>query len=132
LNIILKFGNIADILDNILSFQRSPFIKTSLGYDEKQNIPEGYASNKVTKPSEKETEEKPKSYANILKGSIKNESSSRKENDDQQKSDSTQKNEFRRVVPPIRHFTNRYQNPFLGCWPLVMEESEDQGRKGEM
>jgi hypothetical protein len=70
------------MLDNILNFQRSPFIKTGLGYDKKQKTPKGDASTKVTKPSEKENEEKLKSYANILKGSINNESSNRKGNDD--------------------------------------------------
>jgi hypothetical protein len=62
LNRSLNFGNIIEILDNILSFQRSPFIKTGLGYDEKQNTFEGDASTKVTKPLEKENEEKPKRY----------------------------------------------------------------------
>jgi hypothetical protein len=117
LNRSLKFGKSTEILDNILSFQRSPFIKTGLGYNEKQKTPEGDASTKVTKPSEKENEEKPKSYANILKGSINNERNNRKGNDDQQKPDSSHKNnknEFRRVVPPRRPFTNRYQNLFLG------------------
>jgi hypothetical protein len=35
----LKFGKSTEILDNILSYQRSPFIKTGLGYDEKQKTP---------------------------------------------------------------------------------------------
>jgi hypothetical protein len=83
----------------------------------KQNTPKGDASTKVTKPSEKENEENPKIYANILKGSINNENNSRNENDDKKKPDSchnNNKNEFRRVVPPRRTFTNRYQNFFLG------------------
>jgi hypothetical protein len=113
----LKFGKSTEILDNILSCQRSPFIKTCLGYDKKQKTPEGDASIKVTNPSEKENEEKSKSYANILKGSINNESNSRKGNDDQHKPESSHKNnknEFKIVVPPRRPFTNRYQNLFLG------------------
>jgi hypothetical protein len=83
LNKSLKFGKSTEILDNILGFQMSPFIKTSLGYKEKQKTPERDSSTKVTKPLEKENEEKPKSYANILKGSINNESSNRKGYDDQ-------------------------------------------------
>jgi hypothetical protein len=47
----LKFGKSIGILDNILSFQRSPFIIIGLGYEEKQNTLEGDASIKVTKPS---------------------------------------------------------------------------------
>jgi hypothetical protein len=81
LNRILNLGNIIEILDNILKFQRSPFIKTGLGYDEKQNTPEGDTSTKVTKPLEKENEENTKIYANILKGSINNENNNRKGND---------------------------------------------------
>jgi hypothetical protein len=103
LNRRLKFGKSIEVLDNILSFQMSPFIKTSLGYVDKKNTTEGDASIKVTKPLEKENEEKSEIYANILKGSTDNESSSRKGNDDQQKPDSSHKNnknEFRRVVPP--------------------------------
>jgi hypothetical protein len=74
----LKFGKRIKILDNILSFQRSPFINTCIGYDEKQNTPKGDARTKVTKPSKKENEENHKRYVNILKDSIKNESNNRK------------------------------------------------------
>jgi hypothetical protein len=35
----LKFGKSTEILDNILIFQRSPFIKICLGYDEKKISP---------------------------------------------------------------------------------------------
>jgi hypothetical protein len=108
----LKFGKSIEILDNVLSFQNSPFIKIGLGYEKKQNTPKGYASIKVTKPSKKKNEEKPKIYANILKGSMNNERNNRKGNDDQHKSDSSHKHDFRRVVPPRRPFTNRYQNLF--------------------
>jgi hypothetical protein len=91
-----KFGKRIEILDNILSCQRSPFIKTGLGYDEKQKTPKEDVSTKVTKPSEKENEENTKRYANILKGSINNESNIRKRNYDQhkfdQKSNSSHKN----------------------------------------
>jgi hypothetical protein len=52
----LNFGNITEILDNIVSFQRSPFINIGLGYDENQNTLEGDARTKVTKPSRKENE----------------------------------------------------------------------------
>jgi hypothetical protein len=116
----LKFGKSTKILDNILGFQRSPLFKIGLGYDEKQKTPEGDASTKVTNPSEKENEENPKSCANILKGSINDESRNKKGNDDQHKSDSFHKNEIKRVVPPRRPFTNRYQNLFLGYFFLAM------------
>jgi hypothetical protein len=65
----------------------------------------------------KVNEENPKSYANIFKGSINSESCSRKGNQDQQKLDSSHKNnknEFKIVVPPRRPFKTRYQNLFLG------------------
>jgi hypothetical protein len=50
LNISLKFGKSTKILDNILNFQRSPFIKTVCGYDKKQNTPKGDKRNKATNP----------------------------------------------------------------------------------
>jgi hypothetical protein len=37
LNRSLNFGKSTEMLDNIVSFQRSPFIKTGLGYNKKQN-----------------------------------------------------------------------------------------------
>jgi hypothetical protein len=49
LNKRLNFGKSTEILYNIISFQRSPFIKIGLGFDGKQKTPEGYASTKVTK-----------------------------------------------------------------------------------
>jgi hypothetical protein len=113
---ILNFGKGIEILYNILSHQRSPFIKTGIFYNEKQNTYEGETGTKVTKPLEKESEEKPKIYANILKGSIDDERSSKKVNDDQKKPNSSHKNnknDFRRVVSR-RPFTTRYQNIFLG------------------
>jgi hypothetical protein len=105
----LNFGKSIEILDNIPSPQRSPFIKTGLGYNEKQKTLEGDASTKVTKPSK--NDENPKIYVNILKGSINNESSRRKGNEDQQKLNSSHKNnnnEFRRIVPPRRPFITQY------------------------
>jgi hypothetical protein len=85
LNRSLKFGKSIEILNNILNFQRSPFIDTILGYNQKQNILEEDASTKVTKPSEKENEEKHKICANVLKGSINNERTNMKINDEQKK-----------------------------------------------
>jgi hypothetical protein len=52
----LKFEKRNETLNEILSFQMSPFINTGLGYDENQNS----------------LEENPKSYANILKGLVNN------------------------------------------------------------
>jgi hypothetical protein len=83
----------------------------------KKKTTKGDTRTKFTNPSKKEDEEKPKIYANILKGSTNNEIKNRKGNVDHQKPDSSHKNnnnEFRRVVPPRRPFTNQYQNPFLG------------------
>jgi hypothetical protein len=63
-----------------------------LGYDERQKTSEGDANTMVTKPSEKKNEEKPKSYANIFKGSINNESSNMKGMMTNGKIDSSYKN----------------------------------------
>jgi hypothetical protein len=62
-----KFEKSTKTLNDILSFQRSPFINTGLGYDKKQKTHEGHASTKLTKISEKENEEKSNRYDNILK-----------------------------------------------------------------
>jgi hypothetical protein len=51
---ILNFGKIAKILDDILNYRRSPFLKSGHGYNEKQKTPKGYERTKVTKKSEKE------------------------------------------------------------------------------
>jgi hypothetical protein len=113
----LKFQESIEKLDNILSFQRSPFINKSVGYDDKQNTIEGDVSIEVTKTLKRENKENPKSYDNIVKGSINNEKNNKKGNNDQEKPDYSNKNkkkEFKRVIPPKRHFTNRYQNLFLG------------------
>jgi len=75
-NTQLKFEKRIGILNDILSFQRSPFLKIGLGYDENRNT----------------LEENPKRYVDILKGFVNNESSSRKGNDDQHILDSSHKN----------------------------------------
>jgi hypothetical protein len=100
-NAQLKFQNRNETLNEIPSCQSSPSVKSSLSYDENQNTPK----------------ENPNSYANILKGYINNERNNIKGNDDQQKPNSSHKNnknEFKRDVPPRRPFTTRYQNLFLG------------------
>jgi hypothetical protein len=51
LNRILKFGKSTKMLDNILSFQSSPFTNTCIFYDDKQNTTKGDASIKFTNPS---------------------------------------------------------------------------------
>jgi hypothetical protein len=78
-------------------------MKIGIRYEYEKNNTKGYASIKYTNPSENENEKKPKSYANILKGSTNSESNSRKGNDGAKKPDyfhKNNKNEFRRVVPP--------------------------------
>jgi hypothetical protein len=62
-NAQLKFEKSTVTLNEILSFQKSPFIKTGLGYDENHNA----------------LEENPNSYANTLKGSVNNEATIEKE-----------------------------------------------------
>jgi hypothetical protein len=47
----LKFGKRIEILHDILSYQMSPFIKTGLGYDIKQQTLEREASTKIKNPS---------------------------------------------------------------------------------
>ena len=56
----LKFKRSSSTLDDILSYQRSPLVKTGLGYD-KEETTEDF------KLPEKKTEEKPRIYVEILK-----------------------------------------------------------------
>jgi hypothetical protein len=110
----LKFEKSTEILDNILSHQISPFIKTGLGYDNNQKTLEENASSKSP---EKKIEEKPESYANILKISNHSGDNHKERNHDQQETDFSfkkDKDEFRRGAPSRRPFTTRYQNIFLG------------------
>jgi hypothetical protein len=64
LNTKLKFEKSIAILDNILIYQRSPSIKTGLGYDYNQNTLEKDASSMSSK---NKIEEKSESYADVLK-----------------------------------------------------------------
>lgn len=75
MNQSLNFGNSTEILYDIITFQRSYFINTNLCYIKNHKIYKGEAS---TNPLEKENEKRHKIYENILKGSIKNESSIKK------------------------------------------------------
>jgi hypothetical protein len=92
LNIILKFEKSIEILDNILSHQRSPFMKTGLGYDNNHKTLEEDASPKSPK---KKIEEKHESYENILKRFKHNEENNKEGNYDQLETD---KDEFRREL----------------------------------
>ena len=73
----LKFKKSSTTLDNMLNYQRSPFDKTGLGYDEQKNVEKGESSKPPTKKVEEEcskipenkSEEKAKSYADILRSS---------------------------------------------------------------
>jgi hypothetical protein len=84
LNRSLKFEKSTKILDNILSHQISPFIKTGLGYDNNQKTLEEDAS---PKSPEKKIEEKLESYANILKRFQHNEDNNKEGNHDNKRPD---------------------------------------------
>jgi hypothetical protein len=75
----LKFEKNTEILDDIIKFQRSPLIKTIIGYDKSQMTTKEYS--KTTDPSKKVNEEKSKSYDDVLKNPINDEDNRKKEND---------------------------------------------------
>jgi hypothetical protein len=140
LNTSLKFEKSTAVLDEILSYQRSPLIKTGLGYENNQKTPEEGTSSKVPKKKE---EKKPKIYANILKrpnqthdqkihqafkaehpGKQINKpedhhkkDNNKRRNDNQQQTDHSlqeDKDKYRRATPSRRYSIIRYQSIFFG------------------
>jgi hypothetical protein len=79
LNRSLKFEKSIEILDDIIKFQRSPLIKTSLGYDKSQMTTK--EDSKAIEPSKKVNEGKYKSYVDVLKISINDRDKRKREND---------------------------------------------------
>ena len=102
----LKFEKSSAVLDGILSIQRTPLDKTSLGFDSSQkNVDE--SANPVTS----EKKEKSQSYANALKC----ENNNRKRIKEQQEHDTFSKNrrnEFIRAETSRRPLTVRYESIF--------------------
>ena len=78
LNITLKFEKSAKTLDHIINYQRSPFIKMVLGYDNTQMTTK--ENPKATGPSRKVNEEKYKSYVDVIKSSISDEDNKKEKN----------------------------------------------------
>jgi hypothetical protein len=100
LNTNLAFKKSIAILDNILRCQRSPFVKTCIGYDNNQNT----------------LEENHERYANFIKTSNHSENNNNEENYGKKKTTfslNKDKNEFRRVSSSGRPFTTNYQNILL-------------------
>jgi hypothetical protein len=110
LNRSLKFEKSIETLDDIINYQRSPFIKTGLGYDKSQMTTK--EDSKATEPLKKVNEGKYKSYVDVLKISINDEDNKKKENDVSQKPDlphKDNKDEFRRSFPPRWSRTTRFE-----------------------
>jgi hypothetical protein len=125
----------SQVLEDIISCQRSPFNKTGLGYtgeasckedantNPNKNIEERGSSTqpvmkveeKCSRLSEKKNEEKDKNYADILKG----------RNHGQQES---KRNECRRDISQRRPSTSRYQRSFNHCEGNNIREDRDQPR----
>ena len=63
----MKFEKSSVALEEILNCQRSPFDKTVLGYSEKKEV----SNEEASTSSKQSSEERTKSYADILKTSIK-------------------------------------------------------------
>lgn len=101
----LKFKRSFSTLDDILSYQRSPLVKTGLGYG-KEETTEDF------KLPEKKTEEKTRSYAEILK-SLKHGEESKKEASPKQGSPSHH-DRPRRTMSQRRPLVPRYEKTFYG------------------
>jgi hypothetical protein len=101
LNISLKSEKSAKTLDHIINYQRSPFIKMVLGYDNTQMTTK--ENPKATGPSRKVNEEKYKSYVDVIKSSTIDEDNKRKENNVSHKvgiSPKENKDRFKIYFPP--------------------------------
>jgi len=104
LNTNLNFEKSSVVLDEIIIYQKSPLIKTGLGYNNNQNTLEEDESSKSI-------EEKSKISRNVLKGSNCSEDNNMERKYNQPRSN---RNKLRRVAPPRRQFTTKYQNFFFG------------------
>jgi hypothetical protein len=100
----MKFEKSTTVLDEILNYQRSPLIKIGLGYDNNQNTLEEDESSKSI-------EEKDEINTNVLKIPNCSEDNNMERKYNQPRSNM---NKLRRVVPPRRQFTTRYQIFFFG------------------
>ena len=94
----VKFEKSIEMLDEILSRQRSPSYKTWLGYDNKFKISSSVEVN--TKLSVKEDEGRSRNCNEELQ--------------EHNNSSWNRRSEFRKVETPIRSFSTRYENIFLG------------------
>lgn len=106
----MKFEKNTPIIDDILSCQRSLFVKTGLSYENNQNIHEEEARSKSP---ENKIEEKPKSYEVVLEKPVKNEENSKKVDDQYNPNSFYKRNGFKRTTPPRRPFTTRFQILFI-------------------
>ena len=96
----LKFKRNSSTLYDILSYQISPLVNTGLGYD-KEETTEDF------KLPEKKTEDKPRSYAEILK-SLKHGEESKKEHTKTQQERSNHHDLPRRTMSQRRPLVSRY------------------------
>jgi hypothetical protein len=111
----LKFEKNTRILHDIIKYQRSPLIKTGLGYDKSQMTTK--EDSKAIEPPKKVNEGKSKNYDDVLKSSISGEDDKKRENDVPQKIDippKDNKDRLIRLFPPKLPRTTQYQNYFLG------------------
>ena len=96
----LKFKRSSSTLDDILSYRRSPLVKTGLGYD-KEETTEDF------KLLKKKTGEKTRSYAKILK-SLKHSEEIKKEHTNTQQGRSSHYDLPRRTMSQRRPLVSRY------------------------
>jgi hypothetical protein len=91
----MKFQKSSTTLNEILNCQRSPFDKTGLGYSEKKVDVEEEASTS----SKQSSEEKTKSYVDILKKYIKVEDNEKQEQNVPQETNLSRKDKTMNILP---------------------------------
>jgi uncharacterized protein (DUF2252 family) len=95
----MKFEKRSTTLNEILNCQRSSFDKTGVGYSEKK----GVAHQEASTSSKQSSEERTKSYVDILKKYTKIENNRKEEQYVPHKTNLPHKNRIRKILPSRRN-----------------------------
>jgi hypothetical protein len=105
----MKFEKISTTLNEILSYQRSPFEKFGLGYKKKKET-----------DKEASTSSKKLSYVDVLKNPIKVEDNWKQEHNVPHETNPSHKDIIRKTLPSRWNHTIMFQNSFLAIVILAM------------
>jgi hypothetical protein len=106
----IKFEKSSTNLHEMLNRHRSPIDRTGLGYSGKKDV----ANEEASTSSKQSSEERTKSYADIIKNSIKDEDNRKEDQYVPQKTNLPHKDRIKKTLPSRWNHTIRYQNYFFG------------------